>query len=186
MPLLERRRLLTSPNLQAVVQHIPLDLTSLYMRFLEAIPPGDAGLAGRLLGMIRASVRPLAADEIKIFLLIEQVNDSLSSPDADHTFFSLESIQMILGPLVRMLDSKVRLVHQSLGEYRNDSANDQSNPLPLTVLSFTIAQLRFTTLSLNAMRIDFAIFGQQMTCANHIPSVWDRIIVASFFASFFG
>jgi len=125
LELLERRRLLLPADLQKIAQRLPPNLTILYDGFLNSIPPEDRNIAGKLLRIIVASARPLNLDEIRILL---ELNLG-SSQEGDHLRFSLDSVQVILGPLIRVSDSRIYLVHQSLKEYLVDLGNAASSPL---------------------------------------------------------
>ena len=125
LELLERRRLLLPGDLQTIAKRLPPNLAALYEQFLESIPPEDRNVAGKLLRIITISARPLSVEEIMILLEV----DMESSTEADQLGFSLDSLEVLLGPLIRVSDSRIYLVHQSLKEYLIDLGNDQINPL---------------------------------------------------------
>lgn len=125
LELLERRRLLLPADLQTIAQRLPPNLTTLYERFLESTPPEDRDIAGKLLRLVVVSARPLNVDEIRILLDV----DLGSSQEAEHLSFGLGSVQAILGPLIRLSESRIYLVHQSLRDYLIDLGKDPTNPL---------------------------------------------------------
>jgi hypothetical protein len=118
LSLLEVRRFLTPRDLHGLAKKLPSDLRAFNKNFLGTIPAGDAKLAGKLLRIVVASSRPLCEKEVQaIFAMDEQQAPEGSSP-IQGTGLRLDSIQMLLGPLVRDLGSKIHLIHQSLKEYR--------------------------------------------------------------------
>lgn len=125
LELLERRRLLLPADLQTIAQRLPPNLTALYERVLESTPHEDRDIAGKLLRLVVASARLLNVDEIRILLEV----DLGSSQEADHLSFGLGFIQVLLGPLIRLSESRIYLVHQSLRDYLIDLGKDSINPL---------------------------------------------------------
>ena len=125
LELLERRRFLLQAEIQTIAQQLPPNLTVLYERFLESIPLEDRDTAGNLLRIIIISARPLSLDELRIL----SIGDPESSHEANQFAFTLDSIQVILGPLIRISNSRIYLVHQSLKEYLIDIGSNQESPL---------------------------------------------------------
>jgi len=83
----------------------------------------------KLLRIIVSSTRPLNIEEIIILLAIEAVHPSVSLLESEFTIFDVNSIQLILGPLIKVSESRVYLVDQSLKEYLIDLGNDETNLL---------------------------------------------------------
>jgi ankyrin repeat domain-containing protein 50 len=129
LPLIEQRRHLETSDLPNIARQLPEDLTTLYLNFLHSIPEDDRILAGKLLRIVVASARPLNIDEIKLLLIIGPSHHTVSALEAEPAVSRLESIRMILGPLIRIFESKVYLVHQSLKDFLLNLSADQSNPL---------------------------------------------------------
>ena len=61
--------------------------------------------------------RPLTGDEIALMLTITSNHRLASSLTTEHLPFGYESVQAVLGDLVRIHGSHIELVHQSLKEY---------------------------------------------------------------------
>ncbi|KAF2454898.1 hypothetical protein BDY21DRAFT_325395 [Lineolata rhizophorae] len=129
LSLLEARRFLTPFDIQGLVQSLPSDLKTLYGQFLASIPLEDRVFAGRLLRIIIASARPLSENEIGIILTIDWTSSPITSSPVHTISPTLESIQVLLGPLVRVLDSKVHLIHQSLKDYLVQLGSEEDHPL---------------------------------------------------------
>ena len=111
LPLLEQRRFLTMSDVALTAQDLPSNLVDLYTQFLNAIPTGDRRLAGDVLRIVLISTRPLSMDELQIVLSMKnELGTSIP-------LLSLNSVQTLLGPLVKVLDGKVHLVHESFREY---------------------------------------------------------------------
>ncbi|EKG10098.1 hypothetical protein MPH_12697 [Macrophomina phaseolina MS6] len=129
LSLLEMRRLLTSfEDAQKLVEKLPSDLRRLYEHFLESIPEEERGLAGKILRTIVVCARPLCEKEIATILAIDQTRLPGNSLHIQASGIGLEAVQALLGPLVRVFDSKVHLIHQSLKEYLIQLGNE-SHPI---------------------------------------------------------
>lgn len=129
LSLLEMRRLLTQRDLQGLVKKLPSSLQTLYEHLLRSIPPEDADLAGRLLRIIVAAARPLSEAEIQTVLARDEQGDTDDLSRVQPMYPTLESIQVLLGPLVRVLDSRITLIHQSLKDYLLELGTTKSHPL---------------------------------------------------------
>ncbi|EKG09964.1 hypothetical protein MPH_12926 [Macrophomina phaseolina MS6] len=129
LSLLEMRRLLTQRDLQSLVEKLPSSLQTLYEHLLRSIPKEDAELAGKILRIIVAAARPLSEAEIQTILAISERADAEGLSHLQVKYPTLESIQVLLGPLVRVLGSRVNLIHQSLKDYLVDLGTNGRNPL---------------------------------------------------------
>ena len=115
--------LLTAPgDFQRILADLPRDLGATYERFLSKVRPGQEGFATNLLRIIIASFRPLNLDEISF---VDAMQNSIGTglqtlADVEKQYLRTNiraDINNILGPLVRISDSKVYLVHISLKEF---------------------------------------------------------------------
>lgn len=129
LSLLEMRRLLTQNDLQALVKKLPSSLQTLYGHLLRSIPSEDAELAGKVLRTIVAAARPLSEAEIQTILAIDEQDGTDELSNLQVMYPTLESIQVLLGPLVRVLDSKISLIHQSLKDYLVELGVNKNHPL---------------------------------------------------------
>ena len=128
--------LLTAPgDFQRILDDLPRDLEATYERFLSKVRPGQESFATNLLRVIIASFRPLSLDEISFVdamqNTIESGCQSLADVEKQHLRTNIRAdINNILGPLVRISDSKVYLVHISLKEFLCSSTkNLQDGPV---------------------------------------------------------
>ncbi|KAI4130709.1 MAG: hypothetical protein LQ338_001610 [Usnochroma carphineum] len=130
LQLLEQRRVLsTKKDVMKIVDHLPPDLSSVYQHLLLSIPEDDRALASRILRTVLASSRPLTVEEIGIILSLEPGTEP-TSPDAEASLsIDDRNVQAALGPLIRVSQSKVELVHQSPKEYLIHLNSDSKNPL---------------------------------------------------------
>lgn len=128
-PLLEQRRHLESVDLPNIVMQLPENLSNLYQSFLNSIPADDRLLAGKLLRILATAARPLNIDEIRSFLIIGSSHHTISALEAEPGIGRLESIRMLLGPLIRISGSRVYLVHQSLKDFLLHLSAIPSHPL---------------------------------------------------------
>lgn len=126
---LERSLLASEKDFKRIVNEIPRDLGTLYERFLESIPTEHQQLAVKLLHIITGSSRPLTLDEIDIFLTIDDSHRTVSEVEADCQPSVQRTVQGILGPLVRISDSRVYLIHQSAKEFLQELSNQKNSPM---------------------------------------------------------
>ena len=117
LPLLEERRFLLLADAEMIVTLLPMTLASLYRHLLLSIPESDQAIAARILRLLVICDRPLTGEEIGIMLTIMPNHRSASSLTTEHLLFGHESVQAVLGPLVRVHGSQVELVHLSLRDY---------------------------------------------------------------------
>ena len=128
LPLFEGRRLLPDSDVERLAAELPPDLASVYEKLLYSIPLGDRILAGKMLRVLVSSARPLNGTELGILLFITPETRSTSS-FVKEEMYDLEAAQTLLGPLIRVSESRISLIHQSLKEYLIDLSHDQGNPL---------------------------------------------------------
>lgn len=126
---LEDRLHVQPSEVDKLVQKLPPNLPLTYQRNLEAIPRDDIDLASKLLRILAVKARPLTVDEISILLSVRPSHRKITMLDVDRSRFRLESIQTILGSLIKVIDSRVDLIHQSVKDYLIELSTDQSNPL---------------------------------------------------------
>lgn len=126
---LERTLLASEKDFKRIINELPQDLGTLYERFLGSIPTEHQQFAIKLLHIITGSSRPLTLDEIDIFLTIQANHRTVAEVEADCQPSVQRTIQGVLGPLVRVSDSRVYLVHQSAKEFLYDLSNQKDSPL---------------------------------------------------------
>ena len=117
LPLFEERQIPLPPDVESLATQLPSDLASLYKHLLLSIPKGDHATAAKMLRLLVTSDRPLTGDELGIMMNIGPQHRSTSSFTADQLLINEKSAQAALGPLVRVYNSKLELVHQSLKDY---------------------------------------------------------------------
>jgi len=114
---LEKSPLSSKKDLQDIIARLPTGLETTYLGFLSAIPLGYEDMASKLLKLILGSSRPLSLDEINIALTIGPGYHTTKEISMDCQNAMQHTLQGVLGPLVRVFDSKVALVHQSAKEF---------------------------------------------------------------------
>ena len=132
LPLLEDRRFLLLSDVETIINPLPITLKSLYRQLLSSIPEGDQATAARMLRLLVICDRPLTGEEIGTMLTITSNHRCASSLTAKHLLFGLESVQSVLGQLVRVHASHVELVHQSLNEYLTGLSSGVQDSLAVT------------------------------------------------------
>ena len=75
--------------------------------------------------------RPLTGEEIALMLTITPNHRSASSLTTEHLLFGHESVQAVLGDLVRIHGSHVELVHHSLKDYLTTLSSGIQDTLPI-------------------------------------------------------
>ncbi|KAI0188050.1 hypothetical protein EV127DRAFT_435338 [Xylaria flabelliformis] len=114
---LERSVLASINDFRDIIAKLPPDLEAMYLNFLSAIPTRHQDSASQLLRLLFASSRPLLLDEINVAFTIKPAHHASEDvlqdcqPAIDHTILG------ILGPLVRVSESKVSLVHQTAKDF---------------------------------------------------------------------
>lgn len=104
-------------DLQDAVMRIPAELETTYLSLLSAIPPNHENMASKMLKLILGSSRHLLLDELNIALTINPNHCTTEDVDSECQTALAHTLQGILGPLVKVSDSKVKLVHQSAKEF---------------------------------------------------------------------
>lgn len=127
--ILERTYLASQHDFQRIINKLPKGLTATYERFLLSIPSDYQDIANKLLHFIVGSMRSLSLDELRILLAIQPHHRNLEQVEKECQPNISETIQGILGPLVRISDNKVSLVHQSAKEFLQNLWTRKDNPL---------------------------------------------------------
>jgi hypothetical protein len=113
----------TAPgDFQRILAELPQDLQATYERFLRRIQPGKEGFAIKLLRLMIGSYRPLSLDEVNIIVNMEDATNAgcqnIKEFEKQYLGTNITAdIYKVLGPLVRISESKVYLVHISLKEF---------------------------------------------------------------------
>ncbi|ETS79976.1 hypothetical protein PFICI_07505 [Pestalotiopsis fici W106-1] len=102
---------------QSVINAIPATLEMTYQTFLAAIPQNESDTANRLLQLMLGSMRPLTIAEISIAFTITWNHQDADQLSCSAPFSMLRTLQLVLGPLVRISESKVSLLHQTVKEF---------------------------------------------------------------------
>ncbi|PVH89215.1 hypothetical protein DL98DRAFT_476718, partial [Cadophora sp. DSE1049] len=126
--LLEKSYLASQKDFERIVDELPQDLTATYERFLQGIPAKDQEYASRLLHFIVGSSRPLTLEEMRVLVALDE-QTTLAALENDMQPNIQETIEGALGPLVRIWDSHIYLVHLSLKEFLLNLSEQPDNPL---------------------------------------------------------
>jgi ankyrin repeat domain-containing protein 50 len=127
--ILEKSLLASQKDIQRIVNEFPRGLAATYERFLHSISAEYQELASKLLHFLVGSLRPLTLEEIRILLAWQDHHRTVAAVEEDGQPNILETIEGILGPMVRISDSRVSLVHQSAKEYLHALSTQKDNPL---------------------------------------------------------
>ncbi|KAF4630621.1 hypothetical protein G7Y89_g7518 [Cudoniella acicularis] len=126
--LLEKSLFAAQKDFKRIIDQLPKDLTTTYERFLHGISIEYQALATKLLHLLVGSSRPLTLEEMRILIAIDD-HRSLASIEEDAQPNIQETIEGVLGPLIRIWDSRIYLVHQSLKDFLQALAHQTENPL---------------------------------------------------------
>lgn len=125
------RMFLSSSELFGFIERIPDQLTATYESFLASVHPDNRKSAGGILRHIAVSARPLTIDELRVSYVIRPCHQSLQALEIDTAEFSFPLVQRLLGPLIRISDSKVYLVHTTLRDYLIHLNDTPEEPLAI-------------------------------------------------------
>jgi ankyrin repeat protein/nucleoside-triphosphatase THEP1 len=132
LPLLEERRVLSTADVTSIVAQLPPDLAVTYEKLLDMISPHEQKLVARLLRLIVVSARALTGYELSILMEITPDHHSARSLEEDQLQMDSRMVLLVLGPLVRVSDSKISLIHISLKDYLLDLGKTPSHRLSET------------------------------------------------------
>lgn len=164
LPLLEERQLLLLQDAEKLVNELPVHLESTYRYLLEHIHTNDQPIAARVLRLLVVCGRPLTGDEIGIMLTITPDHRSASLLTTEHLPVGQESVQSLLGALVRVHDRRVELIHQSLKDYLINLSKGNQDAL---AISFGVDLIRDKILVLRACSLYLTLEDfEQDVCAN--------------------
>ena len=128
LPLLEKRRLLLPDSIDGILNLVPGELESLYRHLLLSIPEEDQDMAAAVLRLLVVCDRPLTGDEIGVFITIKPHHKSATWLQSE-LLIGQDSVQTLLGSLVRIHASQIELVHVSLKEYLISLSNTAQDVL---------------------------------------------------------
>ncbi len=132
--LLEESVLASQKDFKHIIDQLPQTLTITYEHFLHRISIEHQKQATCMLHFLVGSSRPLTLEEMRILMAVHELVDvqsrlSLASIEYCLQFNIQETIEGLLGPLVRIWDSRIYLVHQSLKDYLQSLSHQKENPL---------------------------------------------------------
>ena len=129
LPLLEKTPLASQKDFQRIVENLPKGLSAVYERFLHSIPTEHQEIAALLLHFIAGSIRPLFLDEIRILLAFKDPQQSISSIEADSQPNMQETLEIIIGPMIRISEGRVSFAHLTAKEFLNRLYKEPDHPL---------------------------------------------------------
>jgi len=111
------------------IDELPRGLEATYRKFLAAVPRGYEAIAWRLLLLILGASRHLTLDEVNLAFTVSPNHRMTQDVLSDCQTSMSRLLQGVLGPFVRVNDSRVSLVHQSAKEFLLTLAAAPDNPL---------------------------------------------------------
>ncbi|KFY25359.1 hypothetical protein V491_01785 [Pseudogymnoascus sp. VKM F-3775] len=130
--LLERSLLASQKDFMRIIDELPNNLTTTYEHFLQGISTEYQTLATKLLHFLVGSSRPLTLDEMRILVAIQGHHRTVAEVEEDAQPNMQRTIEGVLGPLVRVWDSRIYLVHQSLKEFLQGLSTRTESSLSVT------------------------------------------------------
>jgi ankyrin repeat domain-containing protein 50 len=177
--LLEKNFLAAQKDFQRIIDELPQTLAAAYERFLQGISEEYQALASKLLHIIVGSTRPLTLDEMRILIAFQKDHRTVAAIEEEAQPNIRETMEGVLGPLVRIWDSRIYLVHQSLKEYLLNLSEDTENPLTATFgvdpkrASLAMAESCLTYLLLNDFGKD--LFSDDQSSQETSPLSSDEV-----------
>lgn len=129
---LEKSFLASRKDFKRIIDELPQTLLATYDKFLGDVPTQYQPLAGQLLRFLIASSRPLTLDEIRILVAIRGNHHNMVDVEDETQPNIQNTLEGVLGPLVRIWDRRIYLVHQSLKEYLQTLPNKPKSALAST------------------------------------------------------
>jgi hypothetical protein len=106
----------TISAIQTKLKALPKDLPKLYRSILNKVEPDDMTIA-KTTSMGCWAARPLHVRELAVAIAIRPEHTSISSMQKEIDFNLERRIRLILGPLIKIEDETVYLVHQSAKDF---------------------------------------------------------------------
>lgn len=174
LQVMEKTPLASQKDFQRMVEDLPKGLAAIYERFLYNIPTEYQKVAALLLHFIAGSLRPLSLDEIRILLALTYPQQSIASIEADSQPNMRETIESILGPLVRISEGRVYFVHQTAKDFLNSLYKRRDHPLSkpygIDQVNANLLIARCCILYLLLNDFDMDIFAQDQDDAQDSPT----------------
>ena len=190
---LENSPLTSRQDLEDAISRIPAELETTYMSFLSVIAPNYEDLAARMLKLILGSSKPLSLDEFNIALTIRPSCRTAEIVASECQIDMLHTLQSILGPLVRVSESKVKLVHQSAKEFILQSPDTRGGLLPaIRTITTQDCALAIATACIDYMLLDDFVtdlFGSEWSPScprSGFPAVDETSPASSYSKPFWG
>ena len=127
--ILEQSLRATRKDFKLIIDALPTTLAETYQQFLYGIPQENKHTAREMLHFIVGSSRPLTLREMRVLDAIKHYHHTLAALEEETQPNIQGVIEGVLGPLVRIWDSRIYLVHQSLKEYLITLSTEVENPL---------------------------------------------------------
>lgn len=142
----------TKRYFEKVIEESPRDLDGLYCRILADIETENQALAAKMLRILVGSLRPLTTAEVQVALAIDLDHHTLRSVEEESDMAIERTIRLVLGPLVRIHDFQVLLIHQSAKEFLLKLASGQVADLG----SFELDLRKLFGTTLNSAHLELA------------------------------
>lgn len=164
---LEDSLMSSNRDIQDIIAQIPPTLEKKYLNFLQAIPSSHQEQASRLLLLIVASSRHLSLDEINIAFTIDSTHLTTDTVTQDCQNAMAHTIQRLLGPFARILESKVSLVHQSAKDFLLSNRISDLLPTTLCTISKENAELQMAISCIRYLMLED--FSKDFSSAENSP-----------------
>lgn len=127
---IERTLLSSRKDFQKIIAGIPEGLIETYRRYLAAVPSDHQDDASQLLKLLLGSSRSLDLTELNIAFTIDPSHTAAEDVIQDTQNSIVHTVQGILGPLIRITDGHVSLVHQSVKEFLLEQVTAEYDSFP--------------------------------------------------------
>jgi ankyrin repeat protein len=126
---LEKSPLASKKDFEQIIDRFPRELEAIYRRFLQHIHDERRDEAAKILRLLVGSSRHLNLVEANFAFTIHDRHRVVEEIKADCQPSMVRTLQVLAGPFLRVSDSEVSLIHQSVKEFLTDLALRPDDPL---------------------------------------------------------
>ena len=163
---LEDSPMASKKDFEQIINTFPIDLEETYTKFLQLIPHKHELETVKILHLLIGSSRHLDLMEANIAFTIQRNHRTVAEVDADCQPSMIRTLHGLAGPLVRVTDSKVSFIHQTVKEFltkltrRSEVILAQKHSFDPTEGALTVASACIWYLSLQEFETDFFSDGR--------------------------
>ncbi|PTB38647.1 hypothetical protein M441DRAFT_145727 [Trichoderma asperellum CBS 433.97] len=152
---IERNLLSSRKDFQKIIASIPEGLMETYRRYLAAVPSDHQDDASQLLKLLLGSSRSLHLTELNIAFTIDASHSTAEEVMQDTQNSIAHTVHGILGPLIRIIDGHVSLVHQSVKDFLLEQVTAEYDSFPaMRLVNSQSSALQLATACIKYLLLD--------------------------------